>query len=86
MQNLNQRMYPEDFQGATPGGRIIYISNDEDEAMECKNVSSITDYLSSSEDESEEVTMRDLYVETQMSEPIPIPAAPSTASYKSNEP
>ena len=66
-----ERMYPEDFQGAAPGGGIIYISSDEDEAMECKSVSSITDFLPSSEDESEKVAMMALYVETQMPTPIP---------------
>ena len=69
-----ERLYPEDFQGAAP-----YISSDEDEAMECKSFSSFYDLSSSSEDESEEVSMMALHVEAQMSEPIAIPEAlPST--------
>ena len=56
-----ERLYPEDFQGAAPGEGVMYISSDEDEAMECKSFSSFYDLLSSSEDESEEVSMMALH-------------------------
>ena len=80
-----ERTYPEDFQGAAPGDGIIYISSDEEETMECRSVSSITDFLSSSEDESEEVAQMALCVETQMSEPIAIPYTSSSAANQANE-
>ena len=74
------RLYPEDFQGATPGKGVIFISSAENEAMDCKSFSSFYDLLSSSEDESEEVSMMALHVEAGMSEPIAIPdALPSTS-------
>ena len=81
-----ERLYPEDFQESTPGKGVIYISSDEDEAMECKSFSSFYDLLSSSEDESEEVSMMALHVEAQMSEPIAIPDALPSTSCKFNEP
>ena len=45
-----------------------------------------SDFLSSSEDESEEVSMMALHVEAQMSEPIAIPEALPSTSRKFNEP
>ena len=81
-----ERLYPEDFQGAAPGEGVIYISSDEDEAMDCKSFSSFYDLLSSSEDETEEVAMMALLVETQMSEPIVIPDALPSTSRKFSEP
>ena len=81
-----ERLYPEDFQESTPGKGVIYISSDEDEAMECKSFSSFYDLLSSSEDESEEVSMMALHLEAQMSEPIAIPDALPSTSCKFNEP
>ena len=53
--------------------------------MECRSDSSIADFLPSSEGKSE-VAMMALYVERQMSEPIPIPDGPPTASYIFSEP
>ena len=54
--------------------------------MECRSISSVADFLSSSEDESKGIAQMAICVETQMSEPIAIPIAPSTAANKSNEP
>ena len=65
---------------------MIYISSDEDEAMDSNSFSSFYDFLSSSEDESEEVSMMALHVEAQMSEPIAIPEALPSTSRKLNEP
>ena len=80
-----KRLYPEDFQGAAPGDGVIYISSDEDEAMECGSFSSFYDLLSSSEDETEEIATMALHVETQMSELIAIPVGPPSSSRKCGE-
>ena len=49
-------------------------------------VSSFTDFLSSSADETEEVAMMALHVETHMSEPFSIPDAPPSTWRKFGEP
>ena len=54
--------------------------------MGCKSFSSFYDLLSSSEDESEEVSLMALHVEAQMSEPIAVPEALPSTSRKFNEP
>ena len=54
--------------------------------MDCKSFSSFYDFLSSSEDESEEVSMMSLHVEAQILEPIAIHDALPSTSRKFNEP
>ena len=69
-------LFPMDFQGATPGDGIIYISSDE--SMECLSTSSVEDLDDLSEPEDDEVALLARCIETQMEIPstsraIPIP-------------
>ena len=55
-----QETFLMEFQGAAPGDGVLYISGDEDRAMECRSFCSMTDVLSSPEDEdvnSEEIVL-----------------------------
>ena len=68
--------FPMDFQGATPGDGIIYISSDE--SMECLSTSSVEDLDDLSEPEDDEVALLARCIERQMEFPstsraIPIP-------------
>ena len=74
-------LYPEDFQGAAPGGvDIICLSSDEEEEMGDQSMNSVLDLQLSSDDEEmdDEIMMMAQCVETQLSSPITIPG-PSTA-------
>ena len=74
-------LYPEDFQGAAPGGvDIICLSSDEEEEMGDQSMNSVLDLQLSSDDEEmdDEIMMMAQCVEAQLSSPIPIPGS-STA-------
>ena len=74
-------LYPEDFQGAAPGGvDIICLSSDEEEEMGDQSMNSVLDLHMSSDDGEmdDEIMMMAQCVEMQLSSPIPIPG-PSTA-------
>ena len=69
-------LFPMDFQGATPGVGIIYISSNE--SMECLSNSSVEDLDDLSEPEDDEVALLARCIERQMEIPstsraIPVP-------------
>ena len=74
-------LYPEGFQGAAPGGvDITCLFSDKEEEMGDQSMNSVLDLQLSSDDGEmdDEIMMMALWVEMQLSSPIPI-SGPSTA-------
>ena len=66
--------FPMDSQGAVQSdGTVIYISSNEEDAMDCLSVSSVLDVLSSSNEGSEEIAKMPRCPERQLADPILIP-------------
>ena len=80
-----QETFPMDFIDAAHfegEPAIIYLPSDEDYHMDCISFGSLSDLVSSSDEETEEIQLMARCVEKQLADTIPIPAAGTTDSQK----
>ena len=67
-----------DLVGAAQSGgepAIFYLSNDEDDNMDCVSTDSVEDLISSSDEEAKDVELMAKYIERQLVDLISIPTA-----------